>query len=234
MTNLQLNWRMLRNNCTYKAAYIYLFTLGMTSHDLQSMSELPTFSRKKGKQRASVKVVEDRPPRVLPFEIWSLVFTFLTTNDLASVARVSSTLLPICRSILYRSIVLRNRCPSLPYMLKVLKVDGLASLVRHATLFTTWYGPYPSPTTWVDFSLISQFRSLRSLTLIGSPFVHEHEQFQFLDILDRVSALKSFTYIPQSLATFPGELLHLPGLQHISWSTYQSKHYTTILSLQTI
>lgn len=87
-----------------------------------------------------------------------------------------------------------------PYMLKVLEVNGLSSLVSHATFFNALYVPYLSRTTWVDFSLISQFRRLRSLTLVGSPFVHEHEQLQFINILDRVSPLKSFTYI------FPGQI----------------------------
>jgi len=196
----------------------------MPSHSSQSNF---TFPRNKGKGIESVKVVGDQ---LLPFELWSLVCTFLTNNDLTNVARVSSTLFSACRPILYRSIVLRNDSQNLSHVLKVLKVDRLASAVKHATLFTSWT-PLTPPTTWLDFSLISQFRGLRSLTIIGSPFFHDHEQIQFLHALKPMAYLKALTYFPVYPTNFRGESLHISGLDQVSWSIYPGKASGFFLSI---
>lgn len=178
---------------------------------------LLAFPRNKGKRNDSVKFGE-----VLPFELWSLVCTFLSTDDLTRVACVSSTLLSVCRPIIYRSVILRNDNQNLSHVRKVLKIDGLASAVRHVTLFTIWT-PYTPTTTWLDFNLISEFRGLRSLTLIGSPFFHDYEQSWFLRTLKSLLSLKSLIYFPHYPTIFRGESLHIVGLEGLSWSFYCSK-----------
>jgi len=191
---------------------------GIINHSwaMTSSSSL-AFLRNKGKRNDSVKFGE-----VLPFELWSLVCTFLSTDDLTRVACVSSTLLSVCRPIIYRSVILRNDNQNLSHVRKVLKIDGLASAVRHVTLFTTWT-PYTPTTTWLDFNLISEFRGLRSLTLIGTPFFHDYEQSRFLRTLKSLLSLKSLIYFPHYPTIFRGESLHIAGLELLSWSFYCSR-----------
>ena len=179
---------------------------------------LLAFSHNEGKRNDAVKFVEVK----LPFELWSLVCTFLSTDDLTRVACVSSTLLSVCRPIIYRSVILRNDSQNLSHVWKVLTIDGLASAVRHATLFTSWT-PFTPTTTWLDFNLISEFRGLRSLTLIGSPFFHDHEQLRFLRTLKYLLSLKSLIYSPHYPTIFRGESLHIAGLEWLSWSFYCSR-----------
>lgn len=68
----------------------------------------------------------------------------------------------VARTVLYTRMstlltILHNRSSSLPCVLKV--------LVRHATFFSAW-SPHASAATWIDVSLIPQFRILRTLTLM--------------------------------------------------------------------
>jgi len=101
--------------------------------------------------------------------LWQIDTLSVATQDL--VYRVCFCYHHVARTILYSRTpdmsilltILHNHSSSLPCMLKVLKVGGLDSLVRHAAFFFAW-SPHVSPVIWMDVPLIP--RILRSLTLM--------------------------------------------------------------------
>ncbi|KDR80560.1 hypothetical protein GALMADRAFT_264524 [Galerina marginata CBS 339.88] len=180
-----------------------------------------TARTRRPKVSAMTRVAVNRTERKLPFEIWSLICALLTQNDLTHIARVSSTLLRVCRPILYRSVILRNNSPNLQLQLRV--VGEHAAGIRQLTIFTTWVprNPHAPSVTWLDFNILSRFASLRALTFIGSPFATHEEQTKFTTILKHASRLlKSFTYVPHGHTTFPSPFFELSGLESVSWHTY--------------
>ncbi|KAF9475220.1 hypothetical protein BDN70DRAFT_269967 [Pholiota conissans] len=191
------------------------------------MSAITSSSRRLGKKtktKVPGDVDQNTHQRHLPFEIWSLVFSHLSTSDLTSVARVSRTFLPICRSALYRSVTLRSDNPNHIYTFNVLEhIKDLTGSVKHATFYTAWtpWMPAMPTTTWVDIDVFALLTGLRTLTLIGCPFILPDEQTKFVEVVGkRCPALRGFTYVPLYSMAFPSPSLEIRGLEFVTWPTF--------------